>query len=109
MGEGAAGCHDICTVAKGRTVVSIPCWEILDRNPFYFIQRNLVAGTVIELGRARAFMRGHGLGIFQRSTGLEIGGNASCPEDVAAELLFEPGLGGTAADHPIGIDAMHRL
>jgi hypothetical protein len=35
-----------------------------DRNPFNFIECNLIARAVVELRRARTFMRGHGLRIF---------------------------------------------
>src|SRR5215213_7527318 len=73
------------------------------------IERNLIARAVVELGRARAFMRGHGLRIFERAAGLEIDGDAGCAEHVVAKLLLEPGFRGTAADHAAGIDAVHRL
>ncbi len=33
-------------------------------------ERDLVARTIIELRRSGAFVRGHGLGIFQRAAGL---------------------------------------
>jgi hypothetical protein len=53
-------------------------------------------------------MRGHGLRIFQRATSLEIGGNAGCPEDVAAELVLEARLGDMPSNHPTVVDAVHR-
>src|SRR4051794_32166585 len=84
-----------------------PC--LSNHNPPHFIERNLITSAVVKLGRARAFMRGHGLGIFERATGFEIGGDAGRAEYVAAEPLFEPGFGRAAADHPVGIDAVHRL
>jgi hypothetical protein len=34
-----------------------------DRNPFDFVECDLVAGAIVDLSRARAFMRGHGLSI----------------------------------------------
>jgi len=43
-----------------------------NRNPLDFIERDLIAGTVVELGGARAFVRSHQLGVFQRAAGLEI-------------------------------------
>src|SRR4051794_12365081 len=84
-----------------------PC--LSNHNPLHFIERNLITSAVVKLGRARVFMRGHGLGIFERATGLEIGSDPGRAEYVAAELLLESGLGGAAADHPVGIDAVHRL
>ncbi|MGA7263829.1 MAG: hypothetical protein WA709_24785 [Stellaceae bacterium] len=37
----------------------------LNPYPFYFVERAFVASAVVELGRARAFVRGHGLGILE--------------------------------------------
>src|SRR3954469_23480275 len=54
-------------------------------------------------------MGSHGLGILERATGLKIRGDTSGAENMAAELLLEPSLGGASADHPIGVDAVHRL
>src|SRR4051794_14446580 len=84
-----------------------PC--LSNHNPLHFIERNLITSAVVKLGRARAFMRGHGLGIFERSTSLEIRGDPGSAENMAAELLLEPGFCGAAADHPIGINAVHQL
>jgi hypothetical protein len=50
-------------------------------------------------------VRHHGLGVFKRAAGLEMGGDAGPAEHVAAEL----GLGRAPANHAIGIDAVHRL
>src|SRR6516162_1642314 len=84
-----------------------PLSDDSDIDPFDLIERDLVASPVVELGRARAFVRGHSQGVFERAAGLEVGGDAGRPEHVAAELPLKAGLGGTAADHLIGIDAMH--
>jgi hypothetical protein len=53
---------------------------VLDRDPLDFIERDLIAGTVIELGCARAFVGGHGLGVFQRAAGFQVGRDAGGPE-----------------------------
>src|SRR5262249_28214767 len=79
-----------------------------DRNPLDLIERDLIAGTVIELGCARAFARGHGLRIFQRATGIEIRSNARRAENVAAELALQAGLCRAPANHLIGVHSMHR-
>jgi hypothetical protein len=52
---------------------------------------------------------GHGLGVFQGSAGLKIGGYSSCAEDVAAELLLKAGLNSAPARHAVGVDAVHRV
>ena len=56
-----------------------------DCNPLHLIERDLVAGTVIELGRAWPLVRGHRLGVLQRAAGFEIGGDARGAEDIAAD------------------------
>ena len=49
------------------------------------IERDLIAGAIVELGRARAFMRGHGLGVLQRAAGFEVGGDAGCSKRVTTD------------------------
>ena len=48
-------------------------------------------------------------GVFERSAGLEIGGDAGRAEHVAAELDPEAGVGRAPAHHAVGVDAVHRL
>jgi len=81
----------------------------VDRNPFYLVESDLVAGAVVKLCSARAFMRGHRLGVFERAAGLEISGDTRRSEHVAAKFPLQAGLGCAAADHLIGVDTMHRL
>src|SRR5207249_1624562 len=57
-----------------------------DCNPLDFIERDLVARSIVKLRRARALVRRHFLRILQRAAGLEIGGNAHRPEGMAADL-----------------------
>jgi len=78
------------------------------RDPIDLIQRDLVAGAIVKLCRARAFVRRHGLSVFECAAGLEIRGDASRAEHVAAELALEAGFGRPSADHLIGVDAVHR-
>ena len=47
-----------------------------NRNPLDLIERDFVAGAIIELGRARAFVRRHSLRVFERAAGFEIGRDA---------------------------------
>jgi hypothetical protein len=81
----------------------------LNRNPLDLVERDFVTGPIVELGGARAFVRGHGLGVFERAASLEVGSDAGCAEHVAAELDLEAGLGRAPADHAIGVDTVHRL
>src|ERR1700751_1390749 len=41
-----------------------------DCDPLGLIEGDLVADAVVKLGGARAFMRGHGLGVFERAARL---------------------------------------
>ena len=56
----------------------------LDRNPLHFIQCDLVTRAIVELGGARALMRGYELRVLQRAAVIEIGGDPGGPEGVAA-------------------------
>jgi hypothetical protein len=60
----------------------------LNRDPLHLVERDLVARAVIELGRARTFVRGHGLGVLQRAAGFQIGG------DSLARKVWQPMLAG---------------
>jgi hypothetical protein len=53
--------------------------------PTIAAERYLIAGAVVQLGGARALVRRHGLGIFERASGFEIGGNAGRAEQVVAD------------------------
>jgi hypothetical protein len=82
---------------------------LLNGNPLDLVERDLVAGAVVGLGGAWAFMRRHGLGVFQRAAHLEVGGDAGRAEHVATELDLEAGFGGAPADHAVGVNAVHRF
>ena len=58
----------------------------LQHYPFDLIERYLIVAAVIELGRARAFVRCHLLGVFKQSAIEQIDGDTSCPKRVTAEL-----------------------
>src|SRR5262249_41235250 len=51
-------------------------WVIgeLNRDPLEFVERDFITGAVVELGGAGTFMRRHGLRVFERAAGFEIGG-----------------------------------
>jgi hypothetical protein len=58
-------------------------------DPLDLVERDRVAGAVVELGRTRAFVRGHRLGVFQRPAAFKISGDPGRAEHVAAESLRE--------------------
>ena len=55
----------------------------LDHNLLDLVERDLVVGAVVELGRARAGVGGHLLGFFQGALALQVAGNPRRPEAVA--------------------------
>jgi hypothetical protein len=63
----------------------------LNRDPLHLVERDLVAGAIVELGGARTFMRGHGLSIFYSAAGFEIGGDARGAEAVIADRCVNAG------------------
>src|SRR5208283_3196659 len=67
------------------------------------------AGAIIELRRAGAFVRGHGLRVFQGAAGFEIGRDSRGPEGMAADPDARAEIGGAALDHAPGVDAVHRF
>jgi hypothetical protein len=61
------------------------------------------------VARTTGFRAPPSLDVFERSAGLEIGGDAGRAEHVAAELDPEAGVGRAPAHHAVGVDAVHRL
>src|ERR1700722_15909069 len=80
-----------------------------NRDPLDLIERNLIAGAIIELGRARAFVRRHRLSILQSAAGFKIGRDARGAKRVATDPNARPEIGSAALDHAPGVDAVHRL
>ena len=78
-----------------------------NRNPLDLVERNLIAGAIIELGGARAFVRRHGLSILQSAAGFKIGGDAGGAEGMAADLDGNAKFGRSSLDHAPGVDAVH--
>ena len=56
-----------------------------NRNPLHLIEHDLVASAVVKLGGARAVVRRHGLGVFERAARLE--GRAGPVTGSAAALV----------------------
>src|SRR3954454_22832198 len=80
-----------------------PTWEpALNHNPLDFVEGNLVAGAVIELGGLGRLVGGNLLGLLDGAAGFEVGGDAGGPERVAANPRREPGGGGPPLNHVQG-------
>jgi hypothetical protein len=56
-----------------------------ESDPLNFVLCQSLLRAVVELRRARAFMRGHGLGMLERAAIREIRCDAGCPKRVIAD------------------------
>jgi UDP-3-O-acyl-N-acetylglucosamine deacetylase len=72
--------------------------EPLQHNLLDLIEGDLVVAAVVELGGARAFVRGHLLGMLEQAAVLQIDRDAGRAERVAAELGGDAGRRGAAPD-----------
>src|ERR1700751_1862843 len=71
----------------------------LQHNPLHLIERDLVVTAILKLGRARALMRRHLLGVLEEAAVEQIDGDAGRAEAVAANPRQESGSLGPAYDH----------
>src|ERR1700688_2664237 len=67
------------------------------------------AGEAFGISRARAFVRGHGLRVLERTAGLEIGRDPRRAKRMAADPDPRAEIRGAALDHAPGVDTVHRL
>jgi hypothetical protein len=109
MSETGRGCENRRRVPTWRQVLLERWFYPLNRNPLDLIARDIVAGTVIKLGRARAFMRRHRLGVFEGAAGLKISGDPRGAEGMAADPGTRAEVGGAALDHAISVDGFIGL
>ncbi len=56
-----------------------------DHDPLDLIEGNLIGGTIVKLGRSWGFMGGDGLGVFDGTSVVEIGGDAGRSKGVATD------------------------
>ena len=58
-------------------------------DPLHLVLGEPLFGAVIKLGRARAFVRGHFLGVLERAAVREVSGNPGRAERVAANFRHD--------------------
>lgn len=75
----------------------------LNRDPLDLVWRDLVVGSIVEIGRSQRLVRRDLLRVFERSAILEVGGDAGGAERVATDFGFDPGGSSSSADHSPGI------
>jgi hypothetical protein len=54
-------------------------------------------------------VRRHGLDVFERAAGFQIGGDPGRAESVTTDLDLHAELGRAALDHAVSVDPMHGL
>ena len=79
-----------------------------DSDPLDLFKRDFVARSVVELGRPRAFVRRHRLGVFERAGGLQVGGYSRSSERVTPDQNRQTSFQGTALNHAVGVHPVHR-
>ena len=86
--------------------VRLQCERQSEPNPLHLVLRQPLLGAVIELGRARAFMRRHFLRVFERAAIGKISGDAGRAEGVIADRRIRcrrrRRAGGSCARRPTG-------
>ena len=80
----------------------------LNRNFFDLVERDAVAGAVVELGRSRAFVGGDLLGLFECPAVFEVGGDASSSECVITNRCRKSGSFHPAFDHRQDVGSVER-
>ena len=91
-----------------------PCFSlssdigVLNDYALDLVERNLIAGPIVEFRRTRPFVRRHCLAAFEGTAVVEIGCDPRCAERVTADFGVEAGVPHAPADHAPGVDAVHR-
>src|SRR6266446_8524522 len=82
-------------------------WVALKPNPLHLVLSEPLLRPIVELGRARALVRGHFLRVIERTAVGEVGGDPCCAKRVAADRRHDAGRRGAAADHAPGVGLVH--
>src|SRR5216684_1608722 len=81
----------------------------LNNDPLDLIEGDLVTGAVVEFSRARAFVCGHELRIFEGAPGVHVSRDPGSPKCMTINAPLEAHRRRAALDHAVGIDAVHGL
>jgi len=101
--------NEFCSAELGPTLLLGVLVRNSNHDPLDLIERDLVAGAIVELRRARAFVRRHQLSILQGPAVVEIGGNPGGAERVAANIPTHSRLARAPLNHLPHMDARHRI
>ena len=92
----------------GRGCRGFPEFRALYRDFFDFVERDGVAGAVVELGGPRAFVRGDLLSLFERPTVFEVGGDTGGSEGVVTNRCRKSDGFHPAFDHRQDVGSVER-
>src|SRR6266446_6614873 len=81
----------------------------LNNDPLDLIEGDLVTGAVVEFSRARTFVCGHELRIFEGATGVHVSRDPGRPKCMTINAPLEAQRRGAALDHAVGVDAVHGV
>ena len=73
------------------------------------VERDLVAGPVIELGRPDRFVSCDPLRVLQRTVIVKVSRYARSAERVAGDVLWQARSSTSTLDHTQHVDAMHSI
>ena len=104
----AGGCRTART-KKDFSSQTLSMTPELQNDALDLVERDLIVAAIVELGRARALMRRHLLGVLEETAVEQIDGDAGRPKAVAAEPSEEAGRAGAADDHAPGVLAGHPI
>jgi hypothetical protein len=76
----------------------------LNRDPLDLIDRDLIAGEVVELRGARAVVHHHCLGVLQRAARFQVSRDCDGQKRMAADPALETRIGRAPLDDAVGID-----
>lgn len=76
-----------------------PVCRLSNLDSFDFVESDLVARTVVELGRPRRLVGGDGLGILDGASIFQICRDPGCSKRVAANVVWQASRFGSSLDH----------
>jgi len=95
--------------ARSRMPATVSRYPRSHHNPLHLVLREPFFRSVVELRRARTFMRCHGLRVLKRAAIGQIRRDPGRPKTVVADRRHDAGRERALAHHAPGVDLGHRL
>ena len=94
---------DMCGLGNSRGASGTNFWPY--RDPLDLVESNVISGPIIEFCGVGAFMRGHGLRVFQRTAVFEIRRDPGRPKCMATDPNACAEIGRATLNHAPGVHA----